>query len=187
MSTSVILIVVIVFAVLVLRFAKKILFRFFGVLIIGGVILGYMYKESLGPFEDNVADIGLLEQKYCEEDGDAERFINYREKYFDEGSLEWVEYDPSDRDVNRSVFDLNWDRRFDYQEEEIVPILADMYYPQPERYYKRREIDVRKLMFRYFWIDYREAARRGRINVVPNGYDNEGNVLVDEHRQLNTP
>ncbi len=72
MSTSVILIVIIVFAVLVLRFAKKILFRFFGVLIIGGVILGYMYKESLGPFEDNVADIGLLEQKYCEEDGDAD-------------------------------------------------------------------------------------------------------------------
>jgi hypothetical protein len=37
-------------------------------------------------------------------------------------------------------------------------------------------------MFRYFWIDYREAARRGRINVVPNGYDNEGNILVDVRR-----
>jgi hypothetical protein len=89
------------------------------------------------------------------EDEDADRYINYQERYFDEGSLEFVDYDPSDRELNRSIFSLNWDRRFDYYDEEIVPILADMYYPQPERYYKRREIDVNRLMFRYYWIDYR--------------------------------
>jgi len=104
-----------------------------------------------------------------EEDDEAERWINYEDMYFDEGALEYVEYDPSDRELNRSIFNLNWDRRIDYADPDVVPILADMYYPQPERYYKRREIDVRKLMYRYYWIDYREAAKRGRINIAVDG------------------
>ena len=93
-----------------------------------------------------------------EEDDDADRFINYQELYFDEGQLEYVEYDPSDRELNREIFSLNWDRRFDYNDPDLVPLLADMYYPQPQRFYNRREIDTRKLMFRYYWIDYVEAA-----------------------------
>jgi formylglycine-generating enzyme len=62
-----------------------------------------------------------------------------------------------------------------------------MYYPTNERFYKRREIDTRKLKFRYFWIDLREAARRGRVEITPNGYDKDGNKIADEHRELNTP
>lgn len=121
------------------------------------------------------------------EDDDAERFINYSDMYFDEGSLEFVEYDPSDRALNRTLFSLNWDRKFDYNDPEIVPLLADMYYPQPERFYNRREFDTRKLVYKYYWIDLREAARRGRIEIVPNGYDNQRNKVSDEHRELNTP
>lgn len=72
MSSSVALIVVLIVAFLVLRFTKKILSRAFGVLIIGGVILGYLYKESIGPFKDNVADISMLERRYCGESGDSD-------------------------------------------------------------------------------------------------------------------
>jgi len=121
------------------------------------------------------------------EDEDADRFIDYSDMYFDEGSLEYLEYDGSERYENRAVFSLNWDRSFSYQDPELVPILADMYYPQPQRYYKRREIDVKKLMFRYYWIDLVEAAKRGRINISPDAYDNQGNKLIDEHRTLETP
>ena len=39
-----------------------------------------------------------------EEDEDADRFINYNDMYFDEGALEYVEYDGSDRELNRTVF-----------------------------------------------------------------------------------
>ncbi len=46
---------------------------------------------------------------------------------------------------------------------------------------------LRKLMFRYYWIDLVEAAKRGRINISPDAYDNQGNKLVDEHRELETP
>lgn len=122
-----------------------------------------------------------------EEDEDASDYINYTDLYFDEGALEYAEYDESDRELNREVFNLNWDRRFYYNDPDIVPLLADMYFPEPQRYYKRRVIDTRKLMFRYYWIDFVEAARRGRINITPNAYDSQGNKLVQEHRELETP
>ena len=141
-------------------------------------------------FVDWVKDSIAREKIYLSdllEDEDAERFINYEDLYFDEGALEYVDYDGSDRELNRTIFNLNWDRKFDYNDPELVPILADMYYIQPQRYYKRREIDVRKLMFRYYWIDLVEAAKRGRIDIVPDGYDNQGIKVVDNHRELNTP
>lgn len=147
-------------------------------------------------FVDWVRDSIAREKIYAglAEDDDASRYINYQERYFDEGALEMVDFSPSDRDINRStsnpnlsLFSLNWDRAFSYDDEEIIPLLVDMYYPQPERFYKRREIDTRKLNFRYYWIDLREAARRGRVEIVPNGYDNQSNLVIPEHRQLNTP
>lgn len=120
------------------------------------------------------------------EDEEASRFINYTDLYFDEGALEYIEFEPSDRQINRTIFSLNWDRRFSYNDPMLVPILADMYYPQPQRFYKRRNIDTRKLMFRYYWIDLVEAARRGRIDIVQNGYDYQGIKQADNHRMLNT-
>ena len=30
---------------------------------------------------------------------------------------------------------------FDYNQEEFVPLLADMYYPSAERFYRKKEID----------------------------------------------
>jgi formylglycine-generating enzyme required for sulfatase activity len=143
------------------------------------------YRQFVEWVRDSIA----REKIYAgfEEDEDADRYINYQDEYFDEAGLEVVEYDPSDRALNRELFSLNWDREFSYDDEELIPLLADMYYPQPERFYKRREIDTRKLNFRYFWIDLREAARRGRIDIVPNGYDNQGNKIATNHRELNTP
>jgi formylglycine-generating enzyme required for sulfatase activity len=42
-------------------------------------------------------------------------------------------------------------------------MLSDMYLSEAERFYNRREIDTRLLYFDYYWIDYKEAARRGKI------------------------
>jgi formylglycine-generating enzyme required for sulfatase activity len=140
-------------------------------------------------FVDWVRDSIAREKIYLSdlmEDEDASKFINYSDLYFDEGALEYVDFEPSDRDINRSIFSLNWDRRFSYNDPMLVPILADMYYPQPQRFYKRREIDTRKLMFRYYWIDLVEAARRGRIDIVQDGIDFQGTKQADNHRTLNT-
>ncbi|WP_343634325.1 SUMF1/EgtB/PvdO family nonheme iron enzyme [Fluviicola sp.] len=140
-------------------------------------------------FVDWVRDSMARERIYSglEEDDEASRYINYNDMYFDEGALEMVEFEPSDRDVNRAQFNLNWDRKFSYDDPDLMPLLADMYYPQPERFYKRREFDTRKLNFKYYWIDLREAAVRGRIEIVHNGVDKDGNEIAPEHRDLNTP
>jgi sulfatase modifying factor 1 len=150
------------------------------------------YRQFVEWVRDSIARDKIYMSELTEDD-DAGKYINYSDMYFDEGSLEYVEYDPAERDMNRQIFSLNWDRNFDYADPDIVPILADMYYPQPERFYKRREIDTRKLMFRYYWIDYREAAKRGRIEIENGGFAPSGTVQdpgskqSQDHRNLNTP
>ena len=50
---------------------------------------------------------------------------------------------------NREKYSLNWDKKFSYSEMQFVPILADMYLPQPQRYYRQRTFDDRKFTYRY--------------------------------------
>jgi len=143
------------------------------------------YRQFVEWVRDSIA----REKVYSglEDADDASRYINYQDNYYSEADGEFVEFDAENREGNRELFALNWDRQFSYEDEENVPLLADMYYPQAERFYKRREIDTRKLIFKYYWIDLREAARRGRIDIVPNGIDKDGNIVSQQHRELNTP
>src|SRR5690625_883457 len=122
-----------------------------------------------------------------EEDRDADRYINYRDQYYDEGIMELVEYESSDRFENIEIFSLNWDRSFSYDDPQLVPLLSEMYYPSAQRFYKRKEIDTRKLNYKYYWIDIVEAAKRGNINIVRDGYDNQGRKNDMDHRQLRSP
>jgi hypothetical protein len=72
MDMSITLIAVIVVAIVLLKFAKQIASKLLGVVLIAGVILGYMYKNSVGPFKTNVADMNTLSEKYCGPDGDQD-------------------------------------------------------------------------------------------------------------------
>lgn len=56
---------------------------------------------------------------------------------------------------------INWDARIEWDDPEMREALEVMYYPEFERFKGRREIDGRKLDYEYFWIDYRDAARKG--------------------------
>jgi formylglycine-generating enzyme required for sulfatase activity len=64
---------------------------------------------------------------------------------------------------NRKYFTLNWSEPIEYDDPEVAFLLSDMYYSAEESFYKRKEIDTRLLFFDYFWIDYKEAARRGKV------------------------
>ncbi len=64
---------------------------------------------------------------------------------------------------NRKYFTLNWLEEIDYEDPEVAFMLSDMYLSEAERFYNRREIDTRLLYFDYYWIDYKEAARRGKV------------------------
>jgi formylglycine-generating enzyme required for sulfatase activity len=57
---------------------------------------------------------------------------------------------------------LLWDEklRFDDKDEEIRQVLSELYLPARERFYRKKEIDTRKLNFAYYWIDLRTAARK---------------------------
>ena len=123
------------------------------------------YRQFVNWVRDSIA----REKIYAglEDDDEASKYINYTDEYFDEAGSEIVPFEPSDRDVNRStsdpdasLFSLNWDRDFDYQDPDIIPLLVDMYYPQQERFFKRREIDTRKLNYEYYRIDIRLAASK---------------------------
>ncbi|PCH99156.1 MAG: gliding motility-associated lipoprotein [Bacteroidetes bacterium] len=55
---------------------------------------------------------------------------------------------------------LNWDIPIEWESDEQREALAQMYYPEHERFYRRKQIDTRKLNFEYFWIDLRQAAKK---------------------------
>lgn len=62
---------------------------------------------------------------------------------------------------------LNYDERLDMEDPNVVETLNDMYYTESERHYKVKQLDVRKLKYRYEWIDLVAASKASR-----KGYDN---------------
>ncbi|MFA8451563.1 MAG: SUMF1/EgtB/PvdO family nonheme iron enzyme [Bacteroidales bacterium] len=57
---------------------------------------------------------------------------------------------------------LNWDAKIDWKskDEGVRDVLEEMYLPEHERYFRKKEIDTRKLTFEYFWIDINAAAKK---------------------------
>ena len=55
---------------------------------------------------------------------------------------------------------INWRKKIDWEDEENVETLNELFLPEAERFYRRKEIDSRKLNFEYYWIDLHEAALR---------------------------
>jgi formylglycine-generating enzyme len=55
---------------------------------------------------------------------------------------------------------INWNVRLRWDRQEVREATAEMYLPEHERFYARKEFDTRKLNFEYFWIDLREAAKK---------------------------
>ena len=63
------------------------------------------YRQFVEWVKDSIARdkiyIGL------EDDDEASRYINYTDMYFNEGGLSYEDFDPSDRELNRTIFSLN--------------------------------------------------------------------------------
>jgi sulfatase modifying factor 1 len=55
---------------------------------------------------------------------------------------------------------LDWSRRIRWDRQEYREVLEEMYLPENERFYGRREFDTRKFMYDFWWIDYQAAAKR---------------------------
>lgn len=55
---------------------------------------------------------------------------------------------------------INWKKKIKWDDEQNVETLAELFLPESERFYKRKEIDSRKLKYEYYWIDMKEAAQK---------------------------
>lgn len=126
------------------------------------------YEEFKNWVRDSIAR--ELAYMGSEEDYFAERFICVTDAYYDDERLELVEYNPSDRELNRQLFNLNWDRKFYFWDPTLVPVLASMYVPKHERIYRKRVIDERKPAFRHYRIlhvtdQMREKSRHDAIRI----------------------
>jgi formylglycine-generating enzyme len=67
---------------------------------------------------------------------------------------------------------INWDTKIDTRDEEVNTVLSEMYLNQQERFYNKKEIDTRKLMYEYFWIDLKQASKKSnRYNFDTKKYE----------------
>lgn len=55
---------------------------------------------------------------------------------------------------------INWDEPIVWNGEEEREILEEMFLSENERFFRRKEIDVRKLEYEFFWIDLKQAAKK---------------------------
>lgn len=65
---------------------------------------------------------------------------------------------------------LNWDEDIDPEEETTMSVMEEMYYPAEERFNGRKQYDVRKFNYSYYWVDYQQAAKSRYV------YDYENNT-----------
>jgi formylglycine-generating enzyme len=82
----------------------------------------------------------------------------------DEFKISVNEYDdPLEEDIFGRNYRLNWDTKLDMkrlkENEEVRQALDNMYYKVEERFFGRKEINVHKLNYRYFWVDLQQAAK----------------------------
>ncbi len=67
---------------------------------------------------------------------------------------------------------LDWDMEIEWDNEEYAEILEDMFLPENERFFRRKEIDSRKLVYEYEWVDLQQAAKKtNRYNFDTNQYE----------------
>jgi gliding motility-associated lipoprotein GldK len=127
-------------------------------------LVNYYYNNQ---FEDYSKPLEESEDGRLKSDGMQRDAMEIYARFFENPSAE-PDADasgPSRNDV-RTWLSLNWNSKSSFnmwENPKLMPLLSDMYYSSKERYYKRREIDVRQLVYEYYWIDYKEAAKKGEI------------------------
>ena len=86
-----------------------------------------------------------------------------------------------DRFIDKG-FLLNWEETIDWEDEDVFDLLYDEFYLQgSDQFYNRRELDTRKLDYRYYWVNLDAAAQKsGRDEEY--GEVNEMNQLHSTRR-----
>lgn len=67
----------------------------------------------------------------------------------------------SENEKTQEVYDppfLNWETDIEWDGEESREALEEMFLPESERFFRKKQIDTRKLYYEYYWVDLRAAA-----------------------------
>jgi len=74
---------------------------------------------------------------------------------------------------------LNWNENLDWENEEYAEELESMFLPENERFFRRKEIDARKLKYSYQWVDLLQAGKKSnRYNYETGEYEG----VVDDYK-----
>ncbi|MEO9533461.1 MAG: hypothetical protein ABJG68_00570 [Crocinitomicaceae bacterium] len=88
-------------------------------------------------------------------DKEMAKMLKHDDQYYDPVNDIWQDFDPSNKFINRGLFSLNFD--YDYWKEipheRIFPIIESLTLRPSERWYKRRQINTKKLIYRYYTIE----------------------------------
>jgi len=72
---------------------------------------------------------------------------------------------------------LNWQLPLEWKNPDYQSALEEMYIPEAERFFNRKELDTRKLRYEHYWIDYKQAAKRANsYNFDTQSY---GGTVID--------
>ncbi len=82
---------------------------------------------------------------------------------------------------------VNWETEIPYNEQDVREVLEFMYLPPEERFYRRREIDTRKLNYEYYWINLRLAAiKSNRFRPVKSPDEKTGLDFINGYQSTST-
>ncbi len=85
--------------------------------------------------------------------------------------------------VPLSVPQINWQENIEWNDPDYRMAMDELFIPEHERFRFGREIDTRKLVYQYQWVDYKQAARRkNSFNYETNRYD--GSVINREGEEV---
>lgn len=55
---------------------------------------------------------------------------------------------------------LNWEEEIEWNNPEYAEILSELFLKEDERFFRKKEVDARKLKYKYQWIDLKQAAKK---------------------------
>lgn len=81
------------------------------------------------------------------------------------GDVRPEDYLISENSKTGEVYDppyLNWRTKIEWKskDQDIRDALEEIYLPDHERFFRRKEIDTRKLFYEYYWVDLQAAAKK---------------------------
>ncbi len=73
---------------------------------------------------------------------------------------------------------LDWNEKIEWGDPTVEEALTPLYYEGDDRIFGKKEINTRKMVYSYHWIDYKQAARRENVY----DYESQGytGVVYDE-------